>query len=172
MNPHPIRTIFDLADYFGLRIEFRDDLPANNAGFLQSADEPQYIAVNRSQPYCEEVFTIAHELCHYFSDHKRPHRKFRSRLLNGKYKSRGLKIYVASVRRWTNKILPRELEADMFAMSWLVQHEGGTVLKEFIDRHPEKTWLCVLVTADSLMRLPFRIVKSLLRKLIMAQAKP
>ena len=171
MNPPPIRTIFDLADYFGLRIDFRDDLPANNAGFLPSADEPQYIAVNPGLPHCEQVFTIAHELCHFLSDHKRPHRKFRSRLLNGQYKSRRLKIWVASVRIFTNKMLPRELEADMFAMSWLVQREGGKVLKEFIDRHPEKTWLYLLVAMDSLVRLPFRIVKSVVGKLIMPQTK-
>jgi Zn-dependent peptidase ImmA (M78 family) len=171
MNLKPIRTIFDLAEYYGLRIEFHDDLPANNAGFLDSADEPQFIAVNRNLPHCEHVFTIAHEMCHLISDHKRPRRKYRNRLLNGQYNNRHIKVCVRFVRKFTNRILPIEREADMFAMSWLVQRECGMVLQEFLDRHPEKTRLCTFVMADALVRLPFRIVKAIFGKLLLAQAR-
>lgn len=170
MKPPAALTIFDLADYFGLRIEYHD-LPATNAGFLDPDDEKQFIAVNRNLPHCEHVFTIAHELCHVISDHERPRRKYRSRLLEGQYESRSVKKYIHLLRYIMNKILPIEREADMFAMSWLVQREGGKVLLEFLDRHPEKKWLFTFILLDCLVRLPFRLVKTLFGKLLLAQAK-
>jgi hypothetical protein len=71
----------------------------------------------------------------------------------------------------TCRILPIEREADMFAMSWLVQREGGKVWLEFLDRHPEKKWLFRFILVDALVRLPFRLVKTLFGKLLLAQAK-
>jgi hypothetical protein len=170
MNPQPIRTIFDLAKFYGLSIELLD-LPANNAGYLDPHDDPQYIAVNRNLPHCEQVFTIAHEICHYISDHKRPRRKYPNRLLNQQYKSRLAQLFVRDLRYTLNKILPAEREADMFAMSWLVQFGGGKDLKEFIDRHPEKTWLCMFISVNALVRMPFRIAKAIFGKLLFAQTK-
>jgi hypothetical protein len=168
MNPPPIRTIYDLADYFGFRVELLD-LPANNPGFLDPNDE--YIAVNRHLPHCEQVFTVAHELCHFISDHKRPRRNYPSRWLNQSYQSRPAKFYVRSVRFVLNRLLPPEREADMFAMSWLVQYGGGRTLKEFLDRHPEKFSLCLFVSLDALIRLPFRLAKTILVKLFLTPNK-
>jgi hypothetical protein len=105
------------------------------------------------------------------SDHKRLRRKYRSRLLKGQYESRPVKKFIRFLRYITNKILPIEREADMFAMSWLVQREGGKVLLEFLDRHPEKKWLFRFILVHSLVRLPFRLVKTLFGKLLLAQAK-
>jgi len=170
MNPLPIRTIFDLAKYYGLSIELLD-LPASNAGYLDPHDDPQYIAVNHNLPHCEQVFTVAHELCHYISDHKKPRRKYPNRLLNRQYKSRFTQLAVRDLRYTLNKIMPAELEADMFAMSWLVHFGGGKDLKDFIDRHPEKLWLGMLVSADAFVRLPYRLSKSILAKFLFAQTK-
>ena len=170
MNRKPIRSIYDFAEFYGLRIEYHE-LPATNAGFLDPDDEPQFIAVNRNHPHCEQVFTIAHEIRHFISDHKRPRRKFRNRLLDRQYQSPTAKTCARYVRRFTGKVLPIEREADMFAMSWLVQREGGKVLLEFLDRHPEKKWLFRFILVDSLVKLPFRLVKTLFGKLLLAQAK-
>jgi len=168
MNPKPIHTIFDLANFYGLGIEYLD-LPANNAGYLDPHDDPQYIAVNHNLPHCEQEFTIAHELCHYISDHKRPRRKYPNRWLNQKYKSRNVQFFVNFQRRIVNKILPPEREADMFAMSWLVQYGGVKNLIEFNNRHPEKVWLWMFVTVDVLVRMPYRLIKGILTKLLFAQ---
>jgi hypothetical protein len=170
MNPQPIRTIFDLAKYYGLSIELLD-LSASNAGYLDPHDDPQYIAVNRNLPHCEQVFTVAHELCHYISDHKRPRRKYPKRFLNRQYKSRFAQLCIRDLRYFLNKILPPELEADMFAMSCLVQFGGGTDLKEFIDRHPEKFWLWMFVALDTFVRLPYRLGKTIIIKFLFAQTK-
>ena len=167
MNSPPIRTIYYLAEFYGLSIELLD-LPANNAGYLDPHDDPQYIAVNRNLPHCEQVFTIAHELCLYISDHKSPRRRFPGRLLNGQHQSRLAKKSVRYLRFIVNKILTREREADMFAMSWLVQYGGVKYLKEFNDRHPEKIRLWMFITADAFVRMPFRIVKAIFRKLLLA----
>ncbi len=170
MNQQPIRTIFDLAKFYGLNVEFLD-LPASNAGYLDPHDDPRYIAVNRNLPHSEQVFTVAHELCHYISDHKRPRRKYPNRLLNQQYQSRRAQLIVNFYRYILNKLLPPEREADMFAMSWLVQYGGGNNLREFIDRHPEKLWMCIFVTADALVRLPYRLTKGILTKLLFAQTQ-
>jgi hypothetical protein len=170
MNPQPIRTIFDLAAFFGLSIELLD-LPANNAGYLDPHNDPQYIAVNSNLPHCEQVFTVAHELCHYISDHKRYRRIYPQRFLNQQYKSRLAQRFFRYFRHILNRILPAEQEADMFAMSWLVKFDGGKHLKEFIDRHPEKFWLCMFISADAFVRLPYRLFKLLFTKLIFAQNK-
>ena len=69
MNLRPKYTIDDVTGYFGLQVEYRDDLPANNGGYLDPAYEPSYIAVNRNLPRCEQVFTLAHELGHYVKHH-------------------------------------------------------------------------------------------------------
>jgi Zn-dependent peptidase ImmA (M78 family) len=170
MKPKPIHSIFDFAEFYGLRIEHHD-LPANNGGFLDRDNEPQFIAVNRNHPHYEQVFTIAHEICHFISDHKRPRRKFRNRLLDRQYQSPTAKSCARFVRRFTGKVLPIEREADMFAMSWLVQREGGKVLMEFLRRHPEKQWLCIYVSADSFVRMPFRLVKAIFGQLRLAQSR-
>lgn len=168
MNPQPVRTICDLASFYGLSVELLD-LPANNAGYLDPHDDPQYIAVNRNLPQCEQVFTVAHELCHYISDHKRPRRRYPNQFLNQQYESRPAKLFVRDVRYLLNKIVPPEREADMFAMSWLVQSGDRKNLKEFIDRHPEKSWLFLFVTLDTLVRFPYRLIKAMLAKLGSAQ---
>jgi hypothetical protein len=171
MNQPPIRTISDVADYFGLRIELRDDLPANSGGYLDSHKEPQYIAVNRNLPLCEQIFTIAHEICHYINHHNKPRRKYRNRLLDRQYTSRRAKFLVRCMRQGVNRFLPIETEADMFAMSWLIYFGTPEDRREFIDRHPEKTWLFFAVTIDALIRMPFRYIKFGFQKLLLAQTK-
>jgi hypothetical protein len=117
------------------------------------------------------VFTIAHEICHLISNHKRPRRKFRNRLIDRQYQAPAAKIWVRFMRQFTSRVLPIEREADLFAMSWLVTHEGGKILQQFLDRHPEKTLMCLFVMADALVRLPFRLIKIFLAKCFSPQAK-
>ncbi len=168
MNQRPIRTIFDLAGYYGLTVEFID-LPAKNAGYLDPDDEPRYIALNRNLPHCEQVFTAAHELCHCISQHRKPHRNYRNRLLNYKGESRHVKVCVLYMRRFVNRILPIEREANMFAMSWLVQMGSLTDLLKFLVRHPAKIWLCLFAATSSLIFRPFRCIKMAFGRLLLPQ---
>jgi hypothetical protein len=161
-------TIYELAEFYGLEVRLLD-LPPNVAGYLDPHDE--YIAVNSSLPHCEQIFTIAHELCHYISDHKKPRRKYRNWLLNQKCKSHRARLSIRFLRSVVNKWLPIELEADMLAMAWMVQCGGPKLLVEFLERHPEKKWLCIFVTADAMMRLPFRLIKALSVKLLLPRAE-
>ena len=142
MNAPRTLTIYELIDFYGLHVELLD-LPANNAGYLDPNDE--YIAVNRNLPNCEQVFTIAHELCHYISDHKKPRRKYRNPWLNKQFQSHNAKLLVRFTRMVVNKMVPIEREADMFAMSWMAQYGGPKLLMEFMELHPEKFWLCAFV---------------------------
>jgi hypothetical protein len=168
MNQRPIRTIFDLVGYYGLTVEFLD-LPAKNAGYLDPDDEPRYIALNRNLPHCEQVFTAAHELCHCISQHRKPRRNYRSRVLNHKGKSRRVQVFVRFQRRFVNRILPIEREANMFAMSWLVQMDPLTDLLKFLRRHPGKIWLCLFAATSSLIFKPFHCIKLALGRLLLPQ---
>lgn len=170
MNRKLRPSIFDFAEFYGLKIEYHD-LPANNAGFLDPDEEPQYIAVNRNHPHCEHVFTIAHEMCHLISDHKRPRRKFRNRLLDRQYQSPTAKSCARFVRRFTGKVLPVEREADMFAMSWLIQMGGLTDLLMFLGRHPRSIFLCFYLAMMSLIKQPFYFVRMALGRLLLPQTK-
>jgi len=172
MNQFPIRTVFAFVEYFGLRIEFRDDLPAHNAGYLDPHEEPQYIAINRNLPICEQEFTAAHELCHCISQHNRPRRKYRHRLLDRQYKSKAAQTMLSYQRHIVNRMIPMETEADMVAMSAMLQYAPPSHLLEFLRRHPEKKWLCLYVTADFLIRLPFRLMKAIFTRLLYARAEP
>ena len=170
MSQYPIRTIYDLVEYYGLSVEFLD-LPASNAGYLDPDYEPRYIAVNRNLPQCEQVFTAAHELCHYMSDHKKPRRNFRNRVLNYQGKSRRVQVFVRFLRRFINRILPIELEADMLAMSWLVQMGSLTDLLKFLCRHPASVFLCIYATMMTLIKRPFYCFKLTLGRLLLPQPK-
>jgi len=139
MNQQPIRTIEDGAAYFGLQIEYRDDLPPNNAGFLPSSDEPQYIAVNSNLPHYEQKFTIAHELGHYLNLHNRPHRIYFSALFAREYQSKLVAFVVSLVRRVVYLIFTEELEADLYAFSLLMIFGAIDDLEAYMKRHPIKT---------------------------------
>jgi hypothetical protein len=166
MNQRLKYTIYDMPGYFGLKIEYRDDLPATNAGYLDPADEPQYIAINRNLPCCEQAFTIGHEICHFLKHHNVSRRNFNSRLLNSQWKSRRAKTYVRYLRYFTNKLLPIEFEADMYAVSLLFELGAVDDLKDYLQLHPEKTWLALYVVTHRLVRLPFQLVKKGITKLL------
>jgi len=50
MNPRPIRPIYYFVEYFGLAINYSDDLPDNVYGMLHDSEEPRFIAVKRNLP--------------------------------------------------------------------------------------------------------------------------
>ena len=169
MNLRPKYTIYDMPGYFGLKIEYRDDLPADNAGFLHDADEPLFIAINRSLPRCEQAFTIGHELCHFLKHQNRPRRNFNIRLLNHPWESRRAKTYARYVRKILHIFLPVEFEADLFAVGMLFELGAMEELKAYLELHPEKIWLCLYVVTHRLVRLPFRLIKLAFGKLLPGQ---
>ena len=169
MTTQPRYAIYDMPGYFGLKIEYRDDLPADNAGYLDPAYEPQYIAINRNLPRCEQAFTIGHELCHFLKHNNVTRRNFNVRLLNHQWESRRAKTYARYVRQITHKLLPIEFEADMYAVSMLFELGAVNDLKAYLDLHPEKTWLFLYVVTHRLIRLPFRLIKLAFTKLLPSQ---
>jgi hypothetical protein len=117
------------------------------------------------------MFTVAHEICHYVSQHNRTRRKYRNRLLDHQYKSRRAKILIRYMRYLTNRILSIETEANMFGMSALVQIGPATDLKAYLERHPEKIWSCLFIVMDCLVKMPFRFIKRIFENLLLARTR-
>jgi hypothetical protein len=139
MNQPPKHIIDDGAAFFGLQIEYRDDLPPDNAGFLPPDDEPQYIAVNSNLPHYEQKFTIAHELGHYLNRHKRQHRIFFPALFDREYQSKLVSFLVSLIRRVVYLTFTEELEADIYAFFLLMVLGAFDDLEAYMKRHPIKT---------------------------------
>ena len=164
MKPSPIRKIEDMPGYFGLQIEYRDDLPPDNAGFLDEHDEPQYIAVNSSLPHCEQAFTIGHELGHYVKHHNRPRHRYFPALFDREYQSKRVAHVVSHTRRFVQFKFNKEWEADLYAFLLLITIGAVNDLKAYLERHPKKTRLFVLAsTVIFFMAIP-RIIKGLFLK--------
>ena len=164
MNPPPIRTIEDMAGYFGLQIEYRDDLPPDNAGFLDHNDEPQYIAVNSNLPHCEQAFTIAHELGHYVKHHNRPRRRYFPGVLDREYQSKRVAQVASHTHRFVYFKFNKEWEADLYAFLLLINLGVAKDLTAYLERHPKKTKLfCLALAVSFVMGFP-RIIKGLVVK--------
>jgi IrrE N-terminal-like domain len=164
MNQRPIRTVEDMPGYFGLQIEYRDDLPANNAGYLDPHDEPQYIALNRNLPHCEQAFTIAHELGHYLRHHNQPRRRFFPGVLDREYQSERIADLACRTRRTLYLIFTKEWEADLYAFCLLFNIGAGDDLKAYLERHPEKMRMGIVAFAICFFKAIPRIIKGLILK--------
>lgn len=161
--------MFELAEYYGLKVLVLSDLPDNVAGFLDNRDEPQYIAVNGNLPLCEQIFTVGHELCHYLSRHNRAPRKYRNRVLDSHFKSKGARVFVRFVRRFTNRVFSAETEADMFAIGAMIQIGPPNELRNFLRCHPEKTRLFIYQTVVLTFGRPIHFIKAVVRKFFSPQ---
>jgi hypothetical protein len=164
MSPPRKRTIEDFADYFGLKIEYRDDLPPSNAGFLDPCDEPQYIAVNSLLPNCEQAFTIAHELGHYVKHHNQPRHRHFPEVFDREYQSKKIAFVASRIRRFIYFKFNREWEADLYAFLLLINIGAAKDLSAYVERHPRKAKLYALSLGMSIVKGFPRIVKGLFLK--------
>jgi hypothetical protein len=174
MNQRPqIPKIEDFPGYFGLKIEYRDDLPDNNAGFLDPDDEPQYIAINRNLPHCEQAFTIAHELGHYVKHHNRPPLKYFPCILDRQYKSKRVNYVASHTNRFVHYKYGKEWQADLYALVFLITIGATKDLTEYLERHPhQRKWFFLSLLVIIVKDFP-RIIKNLfLRFLNLFRPRP
>ena len=150
MKLPPIRNIEDMPGYFGLQIEYRDDLPPDNAGFLDDHDEPHYIAVNSNLPHCEQAFTIGHELGHYVKHHNRPRRRHFPAVLDREYQSQKVAYVASHTRRFVYFNFNKEWEADLYSFLLLINIGAAKDVTAYLERHPQKTKLFLLALLVSL----------------------
>lgn len=112
----PFVNAFDIAAAEGIAIKYRKFLPKDQAvaGFYFSKDNTIYL--NADEPAVRQLFTVAHELGHYFLGHKPDE--------YGVYQRR-------SVANGTKTAV--EAEADSFAAHLLMPE---SMIKAEFDRHP------------------------------------
>ena len=51
MNPHRRATLHDVAQYFGLAIEYAGDLPSGFHGCLEPGGDPRFIVINSNHSH-------------------------------------------------------------------------------------------------------------------------
>ena len=142
MNPHRRATLHDVAQYFGLAIEYAGDLPSGFHGCLEPGGDPRFIVINSNQPVFEQEFTIAHELGHHVL-HQTPSEKDVGHwIMTHRWQS----ILPAQVRRSLRLamalIINRECQADIWALCLLISLRQTNTLDAYLRFHPEKKfWL-------------------------------
>lgn len=158
----PKFTVYDVAKDLCLAIKPVDDLPDGCAGFLEPGPEPTFIAINAKHSSDEQIFTIAHELGHYFL-HPGHKTRFQSHwLTNLQWRSFGRKL-----RRTIPKVFSREDEADMWAMGLLMATGAITELWHHVKSHPKQKKLFYLILVGFAIttrrQLPFLWLKVLFK---------
>ena len=113
-------------------------------GYLDPHEDARFIIINRNQPHCEQVFTIAHELAHYLLHHKT--RRFPTiavliYLVGRMSKSKRATNFSHRIQQFVRKIF--ELEADLNAMCTLINSDAMDDIKNYLKRHPEKKLLFI-----------------------------
>jgi len=109
--------------------------------------------INAHKPRCEHVFTLLHEVGHYLIHFKNRPRKHHPRFFDLHWKAEWLALACSKVRRYFrfifNKQSGKEWEADLWAMCAFVYCAKcigrRDELRAFLDRHPEKSKLFLLV---------------------------
>ena len=146
-------TIHRLAASFGLTIEYLD-LPAKVCGYLDPHDEPRYIAVNRSLPRSEEVFTIAHEIAHHEMRlisilRNKPVPKYSQPKTEQEMQFQLCHIFADEYRRNNRKLSMSESAVDNWAMVWLLIIGATDDLSAYLKSHPEKCRFFHGITRDA-----------------------
>jgi len=162
-------TIYDVVEHFGLVLELHHDLPDSAAGFLDRSPEPKFIAVNANLPKCEQVFTIAHELGHYVKHPDRSALRYRPWYLDRPWKSpRMIRVSMLAERyiaRWFNI----ERQADLWALSVLLNIGAVDEMRAWLEHHPEKAALvflvCVVAVLKAIENLVIRSIRAMLSPL-------
>ncbi len=160
--------VHDFAAYFGLSIEYRDDLPDGVCGFLDPHPDPRYIAVNARMPEFDQMFTVAHEIGHLILTGcpRWP------RLLDKRWRYFPLDYWARFSRKILYGRIGQELLADMVALFLMAGCGHRTELLAVLERYPNKGPWFLFVVVTSLVRnlpkLPYILVRRLLNRTSLA----
>lgn len=149
----------DIAQYFGLGIEFSDELPAGVHGLLDASGDPRFIVVNSNTPLFEQQFTIAHELAHHVLHSPLRQVTPGAWIVNQKWPRLLPRPIERRLRLAMPLIIDRECQADIWAMCLLLRLGHGDTLQYFLEHHPRRRfwfWLALFVSlfqaAPAIMR--------------------
>jgi|CXWL01.1.fsa_nt_gi hypothetical protein len=131
-------TLFDIAQYFGLDIEYSSDLPAGVHGCLEPGEDPRFILINPNQPAFEQQFTIAHELAHLVLHHNSRRQHHHHWILTRKWRWSLLARFCRGIRLSKVVIINRECQADIWALCLLIHLGDVSTLNIYLGRHPKK----------------------------------
>jgi hypothetical protein len=131
-------TVRNLAAHFGLSIKYSNDLPDNVSGFLRPERAFRMIILNANKSESDHIFTILHEVAHYYLHVRRFHPKRMPWLLTRKWKSKRLRGYARLIKRNASNLLTDELEADIWAFCALCSIGAKNDLRNLSLQYPEK----------------------------------
>lgn len=145
-----------LARDFGVKIVHVHYLGSDVYGKLLPREKRMLI--NARQPRHEQVFTVLHEIGHYFCHVQNQYRNRYPKFLDRNWKFDGLIEFIARVKRSMKygfaKTSGKEFEADLWAFCAFIYFTRQLGCQKdlliFLDRHPEKTRIFLLAMAGTL----------------------
>jgi Zn-dependent peptidase ImmA (M78 family) len=126
LGEEPVRDLFALLERNGLRIlrePFPSDVEISGVFVFLEAQNAAFALINSAQTVCRQVFTAAHEYCHYLRDRHEPPLIDTLEIFNERAKSRAVQGGSAFDRK--------EKFAQEFAAYFLMP---PTKMQELIDR--------------------------------------
>jgi len=142
----------EMAKHFGLKVKFVSYFGDAVHGKLLPREKR--ILINAHKPRYEHIFTLFHEIGHFFIHFKNPRRKHYPGFLEIQWNIQWLDDLASKVRRYLrrlfNKETGQEWEADLWAMILFLlvsKFTGNTDdLRTFLNHHPEKFWIFMLAS--------------------------
>lgn len=145
-------TLREMAQLFRLKVKYVSYLDANTHGLLLIREKR--ILINAHKPRTEHVFTFLHEVAHFILHYQKTHPKYCPWYFRKEWGHKFIDDVCRKVRRYLsfafNSSPGKEWEADLWALCafFLLAKQLGckTDLRRFINDHPEKLNLFLLVT--------------------------
>ena len=145
MKKHRIKnTLRGMAKHLGIKVKFVHYLDDDTHGKLFPREKR--ILINARKSRNEHIYTLLHEIGHFWVHFKHPKQKHHPRIFDINWKAEWLANQCSKVRRYYRFIFNiesgKEWEADVWAMCAFIYLARRITcrreLLEFLCRHPEK----------------------------------
>jgi hypothetical protein len=143
LNPEIQKKLCEIARQAGTELHFAEGMPISFHG-CQHTEAPIAV-INSELPDSEQIYTILHEIghamLHYKKDYKLPIPWF----INRPYENEFLSDASYKTKRILKQKMNAEWQADCMALCYFCQLGARQEFQEFLQSHPEKTKLMLVV---------------------------
>ena len=165
MNQKPKFSIDDVAAHQHLTLVRTTELPPHVTAMLDNRPNPTYIAVNATQPLFEQNSSVLYAIGRNYLPRHPAKQPPLYRVLNKKWKSRFMRLWMRTTRRWYHRNFSYEKQSERFALVMMMKLGYQEDLRLYLENHPQMTgwavWLSFLTIVQALKQRLVRFVKRL-----------